>query len=280
MMIKYFGLLLAFSVLTGCQSNIKGIDQSTTGQYQTENLPSFVIKAISHSLNKPMEEVKKEDYSKVEELYLRESDLPPELQDKLIDLSFLSNIPKLKSLSINKINAKDYLFLSDLKELESLSITGFKVNQLPVLSPKLNNLTLEEGDLSDLSIIKHLELLQYLTVRHNKIKDISPIQSLRNLIFLDVSNNPLHTIDPVKEFSHLERLQLMNTTVTDITVLSSLSKLRFLDIRDTNVESVKSLSGLTELTILLANPKKLKDINFLNKKVKVAEDANYINDGV
>ncbi|WP_181021785.1 hypothetical protein [Brevibacillus laterosporus] len=43
--------------------------------------------------------------------------------------------------------------------------------------------------------------------------------------------------------------------------------------------SVKPLSELKKLTILLANPQKLKDVNILDKKVNVAEDANYINDG-
>lgn len=46
-----------------------------------------------------------------------------------------------------------------------------------------------------------------------------------------------------------------------------------------DLSSIQSLLELEKLTILLANPQKLKDVNILDKKVNVAEDANYINDG-
>lgn len=220
-----------------------------------------------------------EDLFYIEELTLDIDNVPLEQRDAPIDLSVLSIMKNLKTLSLNRINVKEYLFLNDLSELEYLSITGFQEAQLHVLNnSKLISLLLNEGDLSDLKILENSKSLQHLTIRNNKITALSSIK-LPHLTFLDVSNNPINSMDFVKELPNLERLQMMNAPITDITSIQSVPKLNYLDIRGTKVTSIKPLLNLDELSILLDDRKSIRDLALLKKEIKVAENGNEINDG-
>ncbi|MGG1445181.1 hypothetical protein ABE354_24630 [Brevibacillus laterosporus] len=67
-----------------------------------------------------------------------------------------------------------------------------------------------------------------------------------------------------------------------MSILKNLESLQYITVGKNKIKdlsSIQSLLELEKLTILLANPQKLKDVNILDKKVNVAEDANYINDG-
>jgi Leucine Rich repeats (2 copies) len=244
---KLITLLIILGVLNGCEANEKTLSEFTQDHYQMEKLSPVILESLSKSINKPVQDIKVEDFLNIEELSLDSDSLPLEQKDEKIDLSVLSKMKKLKNLSLNKINVKDYLFLKDLNELEYLSITGFREDQLLALnSSKLISLSLDEGDLSNLKILQNSKSLKHLSIRNNKIKDLSFIQ-LPNLTFLDVSNNPITSINFVKELPNLVRLQIMNAPITDIAAVQYTPKLNYLDIRGTKVTSIHPLIKLEEL---------------------------------
>ncbi|GEC88712.1 leucine-rich repeat domain-containing protein [Brevibacillus brevis] len=275
---KWITLLIILGVLSGCEANEKNLNEFTQERYQMEKLSPVLLESLSKSINKPVQDIKVEDFLNIEELTLDTDSFPLEQKDEKIDLSVLSKMKKLKNLSLNKINAKDYLFLKDLNELEYLSITGFREDQLPALNnSKLISLSLDEGDLSSLRILENSKSVTQLSIRNNKINDLSFIQ-LPNLTFLDVSNNPIPSINFVKELPNLVRLQIMNAPITDIAAVQYTPKLNYLDIRGTKVTSIHPLINLEELAILLVDRKSIRDLKLLKKEIKVAENGYEIND--
>lgn len=276
---KLITLLIILGVLTGCEANETNLNELPKEQSQAESVSPLLLESLSKSLNKQKQDIKMEDLFNIEELTLDIDNVPLEQRDAPIDLSVLSKMKNLKTLSLNRINVKDYLFLKDLSELEYLSITGFQEAQLPVLNnSKLISLALNEGDLSDLKMLENSKTLQHLTIRNNKITALSSIK-LPHLTFLDVSNNPINSMNFVKELPNLERLQMMNAPITDIASIQSVTKLNYLDIRGTKVTSIKPLLSLDELSILLVDRKSISDLALLKKEIKVAENGNEINDG-
>lgn len=276
---KYFIVMVTVCFLSGCEANEITLDQLSNEQHQTENISPILLNSLAKSINKPIEKIEMEDYLTVEALELNVADFPLEQKHVEIDLSGISRMKNLKTLSLNKVNAKDYQFLNGLNELENLSIIGFTAAKLPSLSNNnLISLSLCEGDLSDLSILNDNTSLQYLSVSNNKFKDLSSTRSLSTLTVLDISNNPLGSIEFIRELPHLERLQVKDTPITDITAVQYLSKLSYLDIRGTKVTSIYPLKSLEKLSILLVNKKNISDLNLLNKEVKIAENGYEIND--
>ena len=90
------------------------------------------------------------------------------------DISPLSNLKKLRTLTLNAIGAKiDLSPLSDLTELEWLDLSFNKINNITPL--------------------KNLTNLEYLNLRYNEVSDISPLENLPNIDPLDLylENNPV-----------------------------------------------------------------------------------------
>ncbi|MFS0556809.1 leucine-rich repeat domain-containing protein [Brevibacillus sp. 179-C9.3 HS] len=275
---KWITLLIILGVISGCEANEKTLHEFTKEHDQMEKLSPVLLEALSKSTNKTVQDIKVEDFLNIEELSLDTNSVPLEQKDVQIDLSVISKMKNLKSLTLYKINVKDYLFLKDLNELEYLSIIGFREDQLPTLfNSKLSSLSLDEGDLSDLKILQNSKSITHLSIRNNRIKDLSFIE-LPNVVFLDVSNNPITSIDFIKEIPNLGRLQIMNAPVTDIAAVQYTPKLEYLDIRGTKVTSIHPLIKLEELSILLVDRKSISDLHLLKKEVKVAENGYEIND--
>ena len=88
------------------------------------------------------------------------------------DISPLSNLKKLRELTLNAIDAKIELSpLSDLTELEQLDL-GF-------------------NKIDDISPLENLTNLEFLNLAGNQISDISPLSNLTNMRILHLSHNPI-----------------------------------------------------------------------------------------
>ena len=134
------------------------------------------------------------------------------------DLSQLEN-SKIQVLSLSGNQIGNMEFLTRLKKLRGLTIEGpvedadFRpLNQLTGLKLlSISGCVIPDGQL-DLSGMTELE---NLTLRNVSLCDVSPFASLEHLKYLDISDNPgITDISSLTALKNLERLYLSGTSVT------------------------------------------------------------------
>ena len=100
----------------------------------------------------------------------------------LSDISVLSNLTNLETLSIEGLELNNIDFVKDLTNLETLNLNNNKINNIDVLQNLVN--------------------LNMLNIEDNKITDLSSLENLKNLETLRFTNNLLDQ-DDVKEINKL-----------------------------------------------------------------------------
>ena len=114
--------------------------------------------------------------------------------------------------------------LSGLVNLQTLSLSRNQISDLTPLA-ELTNLqwiSLNENQISDISPLAQLKSLSRLELRVNQISDISPLATLTNLNNLYMSWNQVRDISPLANLSGLSIVHLMNNQISDITPLPAL----------------------------------------------------------
>ena len=124
--------------------------------------------------------------------------------DAVEDLSFLTNLSKLEELDIKRLKPLDTSPLAALETLKSL--------------------TLEPGQLSDISFLTGLTNLTYLNLSENEIIDLSFLTGLTNLTHLNLSRNEITDISPLAGLVNLEELHIRDNLITDFSPIETLSK--------------------------------------------------------
>lgn len=261
-------------------------------QNKIDHAPEFLLKEISSFVKKPVDQITPDDLSKITSLTISNQ------KDEKYDLSLIAYLNNLESLVINHIKYKDLNFLENMSWLKHFRIYGFEKQDLPNFDyfPHLKSLTLSDGDLTDLGVLKNVVItLNNLDISRNQITDISPVEKFKDLSFLSVSGNPIQSINVVSKLPKLRRLELQNTPIDNIDVLKdcqelqhldiqgtrvknlepikSCSKLKLIDIRETPVSSIQPLIHLDHLQIVEVTKKNIKDLDLLPNTVTVSENT-------
>jgi len=105
--------------------------------------------------------------------------------------------------------------------------------------------------------------LQQLTLFNNDISDVSLLGGLSNLEFLHLGANDLIDIAPLASLNHLETLILHYNTIGDISPLAALTNLQSLDIYENNISDISPLTGLINLQSLGLGSNNLSDLSTL-----------------
>tara|TARA_B100000676_G_C17802743_1_gene693100 strand:- start:134 stop:784 length:651 start_codon:yes stop_codon:yes gene_type:complete len=156
-----------------------------------------IINKIRVVIDKPDGELTDEDLASVKTYHfdgkIRETidgepeDLPIGLENRgLKDLSFFKRLPNLE-----QVNFEMNEITSD--QLENLS--GCK---------KLNYLSLETNQITDLTPLSGLTRLQTLFLGNNKIIDLKPLVGLSNLESLGLNDNIIADLTPLHELKDFE----------------------------------------------------------------------------
>ena len=95
------------------------------------------------------------------------------------------------SFSADKTPLPDISFLSGLVRLMTVSVNGCGIFSLSPLqsAPELNSLTASENEISDLSPLAGLENMRTLKLNRNAIEDVSPLSGLTKLLILELNEN-------------------------------------------------------------------------------------------
>jgi cysteine-rich repeat protein len=106
-----------------------------------------------------------------------------------------------------------------------------------------------DNNISDLTPISGLTLLQDVSLTNNNISDLSPLAgALPNLTLIYLENNNISDISPLTGKTTIWDLRLNNNHISDISILSSLTGLFYtLQLRHNNISDISAVSGLTSL---------------------------------
>ena len=203
------------------------------------------------------------------------------------DLTFLNQLPNLKSLSLEFQNQEEELydvlanltslekltitlhssktdlsFLANLSALKELSLTGGDPGELfsdcfvehtDVLDRlySLTSLTLKKLNLNDQDIqgLSHLTSLEKLDLSGNTLTDLCSLRNLRDLTYLDLSFNEISDIQVLSNFRKLEELDLSFNEISDITPIQFLFSLTILEIDSNEISDIEGLANLENLSL-------------------------------
>ena len=189
----------------------------------------------------------------------------------LTDISALSGMTKLASLSMGLGDVKDLSPISGLANLTQLYLYGnFNCPDLQFLSglAKLTNLSLELGDVKDLSPVSGLTSLTDLQIYGNfscsDLQFLSGLTKLRTLQIRPNNGEGATALTSLKGLENLTELRELHVNglgnLTDVEPLANLIKLTTLSLpyRDYSVNEppaldLSGLSGLTKLQTLGVN---------------------------
>lgn len=147
---------------------------------------------------------------------------------RVSDLSHLKEMTQLKGLTLSYMdNITDISPVSTLVNLNSLSFPGVHTSDLSILSglTKLTWLNFERLDVQDVSVLTNLNALRVLYMSHTCIGDVSIVQHLPRLSILAIKDTRVCDLSPLSTLSELRTLYISGTQVRDLSPLAHCTKL-------------------------------------------------------
>lgn len=169
-------------------------------------------------------------------------------ETKIAGLNIISQLPKLKSLTLTGTMVDDLSFLQGNTTITGLCLNENKITDISVLAsmPQLTRLQINgsltngignnRGDSSD----------------GNSFSDLSPLSGLTNLTELEINGqgDAIEDISALANLTNLRSLKLEQNNIKDMSVIANFTKLNSLEIRDNKITNVPDLSKLTTITWL------------------------------
>lgn len=149
--------------------------------------------------------------------------------DKITDISPLSNLVNLEELDMRSVKCGNIEALSNCKKLRSLIAFSCGIKDLKPLENLLNleYLEIEFNEFEDVSALKNLTNLKYLDIsklgmkydifgnKNPTVKSIAALEKLVNLEFLSISSNDIKDLTPLKNMNKLRHLGAANNLIDD-----------------------------------------------------------------
>lgn len=139
--------------------------------------------------------------------------------------------------------------------LKSTSLSIYSNNACVFCSPKMS------FQLSNLSGIRYLTLLEYLYIDSHSVSNLEPVSNLKNLktvsFTVNESNNNVLDISPLQNLTKLESIFTQSGNLKSLEPLRNLTNLTSLVLRNTNFDgsSLEPLKNLTNLTFFAISGK-------------------------
>jgi internalin A len=148
------------------------------------------------------------------------------------DISSLANLNGLKSLRLYDVdsNFRSEL-LNNLDRVTKLELYNSDIPLSDISEMPLEALILNTMKLDGIEELKGMKGLNNLTIINSNVKDISVYGSLVGLTKLDFQNNKIVDISSLATLHNLEELNLDSNDVEDISPLYGLKKLKLLNLQ-------------------------------------------------
>jgi len=268
------------------------------------NISDFVKATIARKLNKKPEDIISDDYTRVTELDLSNSnisDLEPikgliKLRELFLHYTSVSNLEPLKNLTnlirfgVNNTLVSDLKPLTNLTDLQALDLDSTQVSDLTPLKDlnSLQRLYLRNTKVSDINPLAGIINLQVLFLHHTSISNLEPLKNLTKLIRLGINNTPVYDLKPLSNLTNIQALDLSNTEVSDLESLKNLNSLQRLYLNGTQISDLEPIKGISNLQTLyidetpvsnldpLKGMKSLETLKLQNTKVTDLEPIGYL----
>ncbi len=179
----------------------------------------------------------------------------------LTDISFLSNLGRLRCFSLFYGKVTDFTPLQNLINLEEINI-----------ALKSNNCNTYQKIILPLQELKNIKSL-IIAIDYPTTLDISFIKNMKHLITLDITGAGILDISVLENCDELTFINLRNNQISDISVLKSLKKLVNLNLSENKITNIQALENLTKLEELILYRNQIADI----RPIKMLEKIQHSN---
>lgn len=131
----------------------------------------------------------------------------------LVDMSFANNVIE---------NVPDF---SKLVNLETVNLSNNKIKSIENISGNIEELSIDNNELTSLSGVQNLSKLKILSVSNNQINSLSELESLEELENLNINKNQIRDVSGLVNCPKLKYLYMDNNYIANFENLSNLSSL-------------------------------------------------------
>jgi len=178
----------------------------------------------------------------------------------------LSTLTGLESLLLSRTGLTTIPVLTDLPNLKFLDLVGNQISDISGLSgmPVIETVTLFGNRITSIATLSDVPNLKALGLGVNQITDITGLSGLTSLQIVDLTNNQITAIGALTDLPNLIYMDLQNNQIKDISGLAGLPKLIFLLLNRNRIETVDALSDLPKLRYMELSTNQITDISGLS----------------
>ena len=197
--------------------------------------------------------------------------------NKIKDISALKDLSHLRAVSLENNNITKLDALSNKNELERLFLSNNSGLELATLkNDSLEQLTVNNTNIRDLSVVANLPKLKKLVANDNKIATLSHLGNAKVLESVEVNNNKIDSLD--FENSTITSLEIKNNKLEDINNVHKLPALENLDASGNKISEFPSnkQNKLINLTVNNNTIRSLENVNNLTALKYLTMSNNYV----
>ena len=193
------------------------------------------------------------------------------------NIDVLKNLTNLESLNLDNNKIKDISALQDLNHLRAVSLENNNITKLDALSSKneLERLFLSNNSGLELATLKN-DSLEQLTVNNTNIRDLSVVSNLPKLKKIVANDNKITTLSHLKNAKVLESVEVNNNRIDSLDFENS--TITSLEIKNNKLEDINNVHKLFALENLDASGNKISEFpsNKQNKLINLTVNNNVI----
>ena len=193
------------------------------------------------------------------------------------NIDVLKNLTNLESVNLDNNKIKDISALQDLNHLRAVSLENNNITKLDALSSKneLERLFLSNNSGLELATLKN-DSLEQLTVNNTNIRDLSVVSNLPKLKKIVANDNKITTLSHLKNAKVLESVEVNNNKIDSLDFENS--TITSLEIKNNKLEDINNIHKLSALENLDASGNKISEFpsNKQNKLINLTVNNNVI----
>ena len=215
------------------------------------------------------------------------------------NIDVLKNLTNLESLNLDNNKIKDISALKDLNHLRAVSLENNNITKLDALSSKdelerlflsnnsglelatlknnsLEQLTVNNSNIRDLSVVSNLPKLKKIVANDNKITTLSHLKNAKVLESVEVNNNKIDGLD--FENSTITSLEIKNNKLEEINSINKLSALENLDVSGNKISEFPSNKQDKLINLIVKNNiiRSMENVNNLTSLKYLTMSNNYV----
>ena len=197
--------------------------------------------------------------------------------NKIKDISALQNLNHLRAVSLENNNITKLDALNSKNELERLFLSNNSGLELATLkNDSLEQLTVNNTNIRDLSVVSNLPKLKKIVANDNKITTLSHLKNAKVLESVEVNNNKIDSLD--FENSTITSLEIKNNKLEEINNINKLSALENLDASGNKISEFPSNKQDKLINLIVKNNiiRSMENVNNLTSLKYLTMSNNYV----